>query len=167
MKYLSLLPAALLLAGCGMVRVTSGPSIDQQLADTQRNTGAPLTVTGPVTLPNGAQLAVFTYRKGTACGDGTLYVEQGRGSGGQGEGDCRPLSLSAGTLGTKGSILYGRVDQPGVAKVMVTFPNGEEHQATLGNGAWYIVNLNDSQASVMGHKVRALDADGKVLAEAP
>jgi hypothetical protein len=167
MRLLSLLLAAVLLSGCGLVRVARGPSIGQMLTDAQRDAGTPLTVTGPITLPDGSQLALYTYRNGTACGEGHVYVETGGGSGGRGEGPCRPLSLGTGTLGKQGGILSGRLDLPGVAKVIVTLPNGEEQTAAIGNGMWYVISRADSPTSVAGLRVRALNADGKVLAEAP
>ncbi|HYG59520.1 MAG TPA: hypothetical protein VD902_15765 [Symbiobacteriaceae bacterium] len=162
-----LLLAVTLLTGCVPIRrVTGGPSIMEMLRQTEQEVGVPLIVSGPVTQPDGSQIAVYRYQKGNQCGDGYILTRPGSGGGGgRGEGPCGNHGVTIGT-GSNGTttVLNGRLDAPGVARVVVITPDGKEMDGIIGSGVWWLT-LPGRVEGRFG--VKALDSDGKVVAEAP
>jgi hypothetical protein len=102
------------------------------------NDRAPRTTTvgARVAFANG-EVLFYRYTQGTWCGEGVSYG----GGGGSGHGPCDSmggLTMSGNATGGL-AMLYGRVNDPAITKVVLTLDSGTTVNASLGDGVWYVL----------------------------
>lgn len=121
------------------------------------------TVAARVPLKNGEML-FYRYKQGVFCGEGFSYGRDGGGA------QLRCDRVGGLTFAGHGladlSVLYGRVEVPGVTTVVLTLDSGEEITATLGDGMWYMI-FPGQATFPRPTKIEALDEAGKIVASIP
>lgn len=156
------LAAAALLAGCSLGDAAK-PGIEGRIQEAQRSLGTNVEVATRQALKSGAEVAIFSYKKGSTCGAGAVDAATIVTM----EGECAAAISPGQSTGDDRLIVYGYLPQgAGVAKVLLQWEDGVQAEAVLTKSAFYYIaeapNLPKGQV-----RLTAYDKDGKVVQEAP
>lgn len=118
------------------------------------------TVGARVPLNNGQTATFYHFKQGSECGAGVTYP----GGGGEGTLSCGRMGLlTVGFIGNSDlAAFYGRVNDPAVARVDLTFADGQTHQAIVGNGLWYLMLPGQGPRPDL-RQIQARDASGQII----